>query len=43
MLKRDIRRPEDILNRDPLDFNYNRMGMIEKRRDKLLRIALNSQ
>lgn len=43
MLKRDIRRPEHILNRDPLDFNYNRMGMIEKRRDKLLRIALNSQ
>lgn len=30
-LKRDIRRPEHILNRDPLDNNFNRMGLIEKR------------
>jgi hypothetical protein len=42
MLKRDIRRPEHILNRDPLDLNYNRMGMIEKRREKMLRLALSS-
>lgn len=42
MLKRDIRRPEHILNRDSLDLNYNRMGMIEKRREKMLRIALSS-
>ena len=39
MLKRDIRRPDYILNRDPLDLNYNRMGLIEKRREKLLQMA----
>ena len=39
MLKRDIRQPDYILNRDPLDLNYNRMGLIEKRREKLLQMA----
>ena len=31
VLKRDITRPEHILNRDPLDNNFNRMGLVEKR------------
>lgn len=31
VLKRDITRPEHVLNRDPLDNNFNRMGLLEKR------------
>jgi hypothetical protein len=35
VLKRDITRPEHILNRDPLDNNYNRQGLLEKRAQRL--------
>lgn len=35
VLHRDIRRPEYILNKDPLDNNFNRMGLLEKRQQRL--------
>jgi hypothetical protein len=39
VLKRDITRPEHILNRDPLDNNYNRMGLLEKRAQRLKNLS----
>jgi hypothetical protein len=39
VLKRDIRRPDHVLNRDPLDNNFNRMGLIEKKQARIMQMS----